>query len=196
MWRSQRADCFPRYVAYPRGGGHRWLMLTLANEPGAANDRDELAWSRIKPQNFGAGTARFCRTRPKAVRQLHIFASSNVASVKRPRDARRVWSRALWRAQDVLGCPCGVDKLHQKTVHHIWVRRQAREPGPEQRPSSSDQAKLTLIFCGFLGVSCGTRARSNPFNNALRDSEITEIRHLRYVFRINSDNIDGMRGCA
>jgi hypothetical protein len=47
-------------------------MLALANEPGAAKDREALVWSRIEPQNFGAGTARFCRTRPKMVNQLHF----------------------------------------------------------------------------------------------------------------------------
>ena len=84
--RPRRAHCFPRCVAVPPSP---WWTLVVdafarANERGAAKNRDRLAWSRIEPQNFGAGTARFCRTRPKTVSQLHFSHGrmSPVSSVR------------------------------------------------------------------------------------------------------------------
>lgn len=98
-------------------------MLRPANELGAAKDRDKLAWSRIEPQIFGAGTARFCRTRPNTVNQLHLLhRRMSPVSSARGSQLKRVREHS-GGAQEVLECRCGVGKLHDKAARHSWMRR-------------------------------------------------------------------------
>lgn len=137
--RPRRAHYFPQVRGSLRCGRHWWLMLTLANERGAAKNREKSVWSRIEPLNFGAGTARFCRTRPNTVNQLHFSYIVECRQCQAPADCKlSAFESALGKHRRCWRTHVGMGKLHYKLADHSCVRRQAREPGP-----SRDQAVRT-----------------------------------------------------
>jgi hypothetical protein len=195
MWRSPTArPLFPQVRGSPRSGGHWWLMLALTNEPGAAKDREGLVWSRIKPLKFGAGTARFCRAKPKRVNQLH-FLHGSMSPVSRSRGSRveRVREHS-GGAQQMLRWRCGAAKLHHKAAYLsdnasqlLISLRVGTTPGTKQSGPSEIDAYLLWISGhtgGALwdeGPSRSVQVRPTTLSLITRCCEITKIRHIRYM---------------